>query len=250
MLASVSSDKTNLISLPRDIWIPEIRAKLNSAYYWGRQKNEGFNIVDTSVNKITGVNVDYNLVIDFSVFKDVIDAMGGIEVDVQNSFTDTKYPIAGLEKDLCEGDMTYACRFETITFEKGKQTMNGETALKFVRSRNAVGDEGTDFARGNRQQLVISGIKDKALSYDVILNPKKLKTLWKIGMDSIETDIPESILGSLVRRIFDSRNNVISFVIPESMLITPPISRTYDRQYVLVPKVGNWDEVRSWVDTK
>ncbi len=247
MLASVSSEKTNLISLSRDIWAPEIRAKLNSAYYWGKFRKEGFKLADESVGKITGVNVDYNLVIDFSVFKEVVDSLGGIEVDVQNSFTDEKYPIEGRENDLCDGNGTYTCRYETLTIQKGKQMMDGETALKFVRSRNAEGDEGTDFAREARQQLVIAGIKNKVLSAEVILNLLKIRTLWNIGMDSIETDIPQNMLGVLARKAFDSRDNINSVVIPEEMLINPPISRIYDNQYVFVPKTGNWEEVQKWI---
>ncbi len=249
MLASVTSAKTNLISLPRDIWVPEIRAKLNSAYYWGKVKNESFKIVDDSIKEITGVKVDYNVVIDFSVFKDLVNALGGIEVDVQNSFTDEKYPIAGKENDLCGGDITYKCRYETITFKKGKQIMDGETALKFVRSRNAASDEGTDFAREARQQLVISGIKNKVLSPEVVLNPGKIKTLLTVLMDSIETDIPEKIAGSLARKAFDSRNNINSVVIPEEVLIHPPTPKTYDNQYVLIPKAGNgkWEDINTWV---
>ena len=247
IVASVSSNRIKLISLPRDIWVPEIRAKLNSAYYWGKQKDQGFKIADESVTRIAGQNIDYNVVVDFSIFKSIVDSLGGIEVEVENEFTDQKYPIAGLENDLCNGDKTFACRYETIKFEKGKQIMDGETALKFVRSRNAQGDEGTDFAREERQQLVISAIKNKTLSSEVLLNPLKIKFLWEATLNSIETDIPQEILGELTRKAFDSRNNVGSVVIPEEMLINPPISLKYDRQYVFIPKTGSWSEVQKWI---
>lgn len=247
ILASVSNQKINLVSLPRDIWVPEIRAKLNSAYYWGKQKNEGFRLVDDSVEKITGVKVDYNLVIDFSVFKNLIDSLGGVEVNVQNSFTDAKYPIEGKENDLCGGDATFSCRYETITFEKGNQVMDGEKALKFVRSRNAIGDEGTDFAREARQQLLISAIKNKVLSPEVILNPIKIKSVWSIFMSSIETDISRESLGKIAKSAFDARNNISSNVIPENFLVHPPISTKYDKQYVLIPRTGDWNQVQKWI---
>src|SRR3989344_7876927 len=136
---SHSSSSINLISLPRDIWIPELRTKLNSVYYWGNKKQPdgGLVLAEASVEEIVGQPVHYAVVVDFNGFKKIIDILGGIEIDVEMSFTDEKYPIPGRENDLCDGDKEYKCRYETIHFAQGKQVMSGETALKFVRSRNA-----------------------------------------------------------------------------------------------------------------
>lgn len=242
ILASVSSEKINLISLPRDIWVPEIRAKLNSAYYWGRQKNEGFGIVDDSVTKVTGIGVNYNLVADFSIFKGLVDSLGGIEVGVKTSFTDEKYPIAGKENDAC-----LPCRYETLHFAAGKQLMDGETALKFVRSRNAEGDEGTDIAREARQQIVISAIKDKVLSPEVFLNPLKVKSLWGEILGSVETDIDQRALAILARKVLRARGSISSDVIPEELLVQPSVSKRYDNQYVFIPKSGDWNQTQEWI---
>lgn len=95
-----------LISIPRDIWIPEIKAKVNSAYYWGNQRQEGGGIIlaKSSVEEIVGQPVHYGAVIDFTAFKQVVDVLGGIEVQVESSFVDEKYPIPGKENDECGGD--------------------------------------------------------------------------------------------------------------------------------------------------
>lgn len=247
ILASVNNGKISIVSLPRDIWVPEIRAKLNSAYYWGKEKNEGFSLADNAVSEITGENIDYNLVIDFSSFKDIVDSMGGVEVDVQNSFIDEKYPIAGKEDDDCDGDKTYKCRYETVEFTRGRTVMDGETALKFVRSRYSDSDEGTDIAREKRQQQVINAIKDKVLSPEVYTKPKRIKALFETVASSTETDIPNEIMGSLARKIYDSRNSVKSSTIPEEMLLNPPTSKKYDSLYVFIPKAGDWSEVQKWV---
>src|SRR5690606_11303223 len=119
---------------------------------------------------VTGEPVHYAMVMDFSGFKEVIDTLGGVEVDVEHSFTDTEYPIAGRENDLCDGDPEYRCRYETIEFKQGRQYMDGETALKFVRSRHAEGDEGNDFARSACQQRVISAIREKVLTTGILFN--------------------------------------------------------------------------------
>jgi polyisoprenyl-teichoic acid--peptidoglycan teichoic acid transferase len=260
MLVSVGITKPSLllISLPRDIWIPSIRAKINSAYYWGNQKEKGGGLIlaKNLAEEIVGVPVEYSAVFDFSVFKDVIDTLGGIEVNVENSFTDEKYPIKGKESMDCPDDegkqelkKEYKCRYETISFEKGKVIMNGDAALKFSRSRNAAGDEGTDLAREKRQQKVITAIKDKLLSTNTLLNPKKLWALKDIALTSIETDMDTTSLGVVGRRVLVGRKDIRSYVLGEDFLEHPPISQRYDYQYVFTPKAGNWDEVKKWVES-
>lgn len=237
ILASFDQKKISLISLPRDIWVPEIRAKLNSAYYWGKQKGVGFELVDKSVETITGLKTDYNLVIDFSGFKKIIDALGGIEVEVKNAFVDEKYPIAGKENDPC-----LPCRYETVRFSAGKQKMDGETALKFVRSRNAAGEEGTDLAREARQQLVIEAIKN-----ELIKHPLKILLLKEVVLESIETDMTRDSLAEISGMALRARENLVLNSLPEEFLRHPPISPKYDRQYVFIPKDGNWERVKAWI---
>lgn len=237
-----SLNKINILSLPRDIWIPEIRAKLNAAYYYG-----GFKMAGDSVTSITGLPINYTIVVDFSLFKDLIDGIGGIDVDVSNSFVDEKYPIEGKENDLCDGDKMFKCRYETIEFIQGKQKMNGELALKFVRSRNAIGEEGTDLAREKRQQKIISAIKTKILSRDVILNPSVLKKLYQITMSHLETDIDKEMLYSLAKFTLESKNNITFLSIPEDMLTISQNNKRYDKQYVFIPQNGSWKEFQQWI---
>lgn len=267
-----STPSVTLISLPRDIWVPELRAKLNSVYYWGNQKQPpvrkasqwgssllgaepglegggGLILGKSEVERIVGAPVHYGVVVDFSDFKRIIDVLGGIEVNVERSFTDRRYPIPGREDDDCGGDdPEFLCRYETIQFGKGKQSMDGETALKFARSRNAEGDEGTDFARAARQEKVLAAIKAKALTKEILFNPKKVISVMKVIQESIETDIDPSASAILARRIFDARDNVYSKVLPENLLENPPKSYRYDFLYVFIPKDGVWDEVHKWVE--
>jgi len=250
VLVSVSHDGGGIktISIPRDIWIPEIRAKINSAYYWGNQSQEGGGIVlsKSMVEKVTGQPVHYVVVLDFSIFKRVVDALGGIGVNVENGFVDKKYPIAGKENDLCDGDLEYSCRYETVEFASGNQFMDGDTALKFVRSRNSEGDEGTDIAREKRQQLVIRAIIKKALSFDSLLTPRLGKTLDEI-FESVETDLTPEELAVLSRLFLRNKDSIKSYVLPEDLLINPPSLARYDYLYVFVPKDGTWNEIHDWV---
>lgn len=260
MLVSIGMTKPSLVivSIPRDIWIPSIRAKINTAYYYGNKKEKGGGLILSKnlVEEIVGVPVEYSVVLDFSAFKNVIDVLGGIEVNIENSFMDEKYPIKGKENEECledqgkiESKKEYKCRYETIVFEKGEVLMDGEMALKFSRSRNAKGDEGTDLARDKRQQKVISAIKDKVLSTGTLLNPKKLLALKSIVETSIETDMDTVSLGIIARKVFLGRKDIKSYVLDERFLEHPPISQRYDYQYVFISKTETWDEVRNWIES-
>ena len=250
MVVTLNSNnhKINIFSLPRDIWVNSTRAKLNSSYYWGKQKGgNGFDLAATSVNEITGIMPKYTVVVDFSLFKDFIDTIGGVDVNVENSFIDEKYPILGKENDLCNGDKLYKCRYETLQFTSGLQHMDGETALKFVRSRNSVGDEGTDLAREKRQQVLISAIKNKILSTDFLFDFKSMKSLYNVVTTHVETNMDSVFLQSLFKELISSRNNINFLTIPEEFLKISQNEKKYDRQYVFVPKSGTWKELQDWI---
>lgn len=254
---SHSNFSISLISIPRDIWIPELRAKLNSTYYWGNQKKEGGGLIlaKSTVEQIVGEPVHYALVVDFEGFKHVIDVLESVEVEVERTFVDEKYPIVGREDDECDGDIEFKCRYETVKFEMGIRTMDGDTALKFVRSRNAEGDEGTDFARAERQQKVINAIKERVLSSEILFSPKKLIELKNVLLEYSESDIDSTAAASLSRRILQSRNNVSSHLLAEELLENPPKSPRYDNLYVFIPKTEDplsgsgqvWSRVHEWV---
>lgn len=250
--------KPILLSLPRDIWVSSMRAKLNTAYYYGNQKRSGGGLImaKSAVSEILDQPVHYVVVVDFAGFVKLIDLLGGLKIEVERSFADDKYPIPGRENDLCSGDKEYKCRYESLHFGAGQQVMDGQTALKFVRSRNAEGEEGTDFARSTRQQKVILAIKDKILSPSVLLNFVKVKKVWNVVNDSINTDIPQNDMPIIARLILGVKREEIQNVVLDGgtvgdaqtgFLVNPPVSQKYDNQWVLVSRDGNWEEVRVWV---
>lgn len=261
VLVSVSLNSAGIttISIPRDLWIPEIRAKINSAYYWGdkmtpyfdNSKNTKIGFAKTIAAEVVGQPIQYGAVIDFSAFKDIIDALGGVQVNVERNFTDNLYPIAGRENDDCGGDPTFACRYQAVTFTAGMQMMNGETALEFVRSRHAEGEEGTDIAREARQQKVIDAIKNKITNPLIFLSPKVDLAMLNVLKKYVETDIDARSVLVIGRKAFEGRGSVKQLLIPEELLFNPPISKTYDFQYIFIPKAGNgkWQEINNWVTT-
>lgn len=238
-----STGKTTILSIPRDIWIAPLRTKLNSIYHYeGSEKSKEL------IGEVIGQPLDYIVVVDFEIFKKIIDSLGKIEVDVERTFDDYKYPIAGKENDLCDADPEYKCRYEHIHFEAGLQAMDGETALKFVRSRNALGDEGTDFARSLRQQRVLLAIKDKILTPEFFLDPEKPIELYKIASQNIKTDIPPDQYFNLFKTAIRFRTkNLRMETLDERFLSNPKTSSKYDNQWVLIPKTGNWEDIHNFV---
>jgi LCP family protein required for cell wall assembly len=239
-----------------------MQAKLNSAYYYGnKEEGLGSEWSKNYITEIVGQPIYYTTVISFDGFIKVIDTLGGINVDVERDFTDPKYPIKGKEEDNCGGDPNVNCRWEYVSFKKGLQHFDGATALKYVRSRHAQGDEGTDYARSARQQRVIFAIKEKVLSPPFFLNPSKVDQTLSALNEVLETNITETNAGALARVLLRSSKTPIKTEVLSSseegksseeksknnLLINPPISKEYGNQWVLIPSGGSWDRTHRWV---
>jgi len=230
------SKTLSMISLPRDIWSDTLKDKVNSAYHYGEEKKKGGGIIlaKAIISDMVGLPIDYALVFDFSKFRDVINFFGGVTVNVPKAFTDTEFPIAGKENDMCDGDLLLACRYESLHFDAGAQRMNGDLALKYVRSRHADGDEGSDFARGKRQQEVLLAIKIKLLSKEVLFNPSVMLELFRTFDRATDTDMNIGELLTVGKLFVKTSEDNIKRISLESELYSPPVS-WYGR-YVLLPK--------------
>lgn len=250
-----SQNKALLLSLPRDLWIAEMKAKINTAFYYGNQQDGiGIDWSKRFVEEIVGQPVHYSVVVSFNGFVKLIDLLGGVDIEVDRSFEDSQYPIPGREDDLCLGDPKTKCRYETLAFNKGLQHMDGTTALKFARSRHAQGEEGTDFARSQRQQKIILAVRQKVFSTDVLLNPKKASQILAAIEGTVETDIPESQYAALAKLALSAKSTQVTSELLEfisgksSLLLNPPLSAEYQKQFVLIPKDPTWGEIHNWVN--
>ncbi|HET8628863.1 MAG TPA: LCP family protein [Thermomicrobiales bacterium] len=176
-----------LISVPRDLWvyIPPYQGrggywgKINEAYTIGmgpvntddenipyRVHDGGGTLASKVVAEVTGIPIDYWVSLDFVGFRQFIDALGGVDVNVDKAFTDTHYP----NNDDAAIDASY----KTVHFDCGLQHMNGEQAIEYARSRYSPQD-GSDFARSHRQQILMRAVKDRVFRLDTI--PKVLGLL-------------------------------------------------------------------------
>jgi anionic cell wall polymer biosynthesis LytR-Cps2A-Psr (LCP) family protein len=258
LLANVNTltKVVNLIAVPRDIWIENM--KINSAFAESAVKAKSV------VEKVTGLPVDYYAAIDFSRFERAIDVLGGITVDVPVAFTDRFYPIKGEENNLCdyaleqveqfkaqfsgfELEKQFACRYETLNFRQESTPMNGATALKFVRSRHAA-EHGGDFARGVRQQAVLTAARNKLISLDVLKNIDEFFAEFSklIVSDVDEEDVIEILSLTGNPSEYTSKNINIS---ADNYLQS---SVSLDGQYILIPKAGsgNWQEVHGFIKSE
>lgn len=272
-----SQNRAELVSIPRDLWVPQIKGKINLAYAQGQKNNkQGLLLSKAVVEKVLGQNIDYVVVIDFSGFVKLIDYLGGVDVNVAHTLDDYNYPIEGKETDTCghpekeiqdfvatgpaEMDQWkyFDCRYKHLHVDSGTQHMNGELALEFSRSRHGIGAEGTDFARSRRQEEVINAVKDKVLSLGIILNPVKVFGIFSILKDNINTNISTSEIDdfiNLARKM--QKAKIESFVIdfgnradsrPGLLIEANPVaSKGY--AYNLEPRIGdgNFTEIHDYV---
>jgi LCP family protein required for cell wall assembly len=157
------------ISVPRDwfVTIPlkngkSTQQRINFAYAAGMlgegpepasAVDAGAAVADPVLAHVLGVGINYFVGVDFDAFKQAVDAVGGINIDVPTGFTDNQYPAGECD----EGN----CRYETIHFNAGMQHMNGATALIYARSRHGNNGQGSDFARSARQQQIVVALKDQ-----------------------------------------------------------------------------------------
>ena len=282
MLAHIdmANKKAVLISIPRDVWVKiptktkdSFHSKINTVFQMGMfpedyanldskyiKKGHETTLISYVISQITGYVPDYFVSIDFDGFIKAIDVLGGVEINVESGFEDKRYPITGKETDLCgkeesefeelekiateSPEIAYPCRYETLKFEAGLQNMDGETALKFSRSRYS-SQNGGDFERAKRQQLLLEAVKDKIISVGFI--PKIIPLLDELS-SHIKTDISLEQMQKFLSKAKNANNYKIKrLVITDNDYLDT--SKSEDGQFVLIPKLGidDWTDVKKWI---
>ena len=210
---NVKTQDVILTSIPRDFWVKLGslgESKINAAY--------AYNISDTDPNaagkaaiaaaeQVTGLDIPYFAAIDFQGFVKAVDHVGGLDITVDNSFTDDEYP-----------DSNYG--YMPVSFTKGPDHMDGARALIFARSRHGNNGEGSDFARSERQKKILLALKDKVFQLD-LTDLKTMNNLLSDFTENFRTNLePYELkrLGTLTQDI--SGDKVYSFSLePQSNII-------------------------------
>ncbi len=235
MLVSVHTDtgKISMISLPRDLWSEEYLTKINALYAYGidRYPEAPEQFPTEVISQMTGVSIQYPLVISMDHVAEIIDILGGIEINVEEGFTDPEFPRSDVD---IQTEHDPAVLYKTVTFEPGKQIMNGERALEFIRSRHSEGDQGTDVARGQRQQQVIMALIATLKQKRTLTNPVVLGKLYAYYQTNFAHYFPMTQAIALAKVLYPVRNqiefqqNQISVYPddPEGIIYHPPIQTT------------------------
>jgi anionic cell wall polymer biosynthesis LytR-Cps2A-Psr (LCP) family protein len=133
--------------------------------------------------------------------------------------------------------------------------MDGKTALKYVRSRKANNDQGTDFARSIRQQQVIKALKNKFNKISLVQKVKKLIPLYMIGKEYIKTDLNLTELLILGKYLYGLNENNIKTVnltdvkneMQDGGLLIHPNTEEYDGQWVLIPISKDFSQIHEYI---
>ena len=234
--------KTNqvaMISIPRDtrVSIPGYgQAKINQAhsdgYYEGGEK-EGIELAKKTVSQTLGVPIHYYIKANFTGLKQIVDAVGGVEINVTDSLYDPEYP--------CDNNQYKSCGFK---MSPGLQRMDGLTALKYARCRK--GDCGDDFGRALRQQQVITAVREKVASSSTITNPAKLNDLFNAVSDNIRTDLSINNMlrvNELSKKVEKSQIINVVFSLKDNGFLKSDPSGSSD----LLPVGGTFRDIQAFV---
>lgn len=189
MVASVDPRKTKsafLLSLPRDLYALSSEkmgeGRINSLYRDyknalirggmepGEASKEALKQLGTEIGSFIGLPISGTIKVTFSGFVEAVDLLGGVDIDVPYDIVDTEYP-----------GPNYS--YETFSIRKGPQHLDGETALKYARSRHTT----SDFSRSARQQQILSALSEKATSQGLLKSASKATEMLSILSKNIES---------------------------------------------------------------
>ncbi|MCX5212602.1 LCP family protein [Kitasatospora sp. NBC_00240] len=206
ILLHIAADRRHAtaVSIPRDVMVTVPSCELPDGTRTGTrlvQFNAAFETGGPAcsiraVEQLSGIRIDHHMILDFTGFKSMVDAVGGVEVCVPQPIHD---------KDA------------KLDLPAGRQTLHGEQALGYVRARESLGD-GSDTQRMGRQQQFLAALIRKVQSQGVLLNPAKLWPVLDAATSSVEADEGLSSLGSLYDLTWDLRSmepaNVVFLTAP------------------------------------
>lgn len=240
---------TTLISVPRDLWVqvpPNSGqyAKLNTAFADGMANGYGSQPpgqmaggleAAAKVSDVTGLDVPYFMTINFQGFRNLVNALGGVDIDVPTAFT-ANYPI--------NDDPQINAGWKVIHFNTGMQHMNGEQAIEYARARYVIApaSEGSDFARSARQQLLIRAIASRMRSPSAWPG---LSNAMNALQSAIYTNLSLADLTAFTLKL--DLSHAAHVGLSESNVLAP--STSSDGQDILLPQNGNWDAIKQYVSS-
>jgi LCP family protein required for cell wall assembly len=211
MVASVDpiTDTITFLSFPRDMVITvhppngqPYDNRINESFLEGLQSRHsveaGAEQVQRDLQRNFGIETDYWLILDFRGVAGVIDAIGGIDVDIPEE-------LAFEEWWYSDDDVTH----NLISIPPGRQSLDGYMAVAFSRNRDP-----NDLARIERQQIVLQAAVTEVFAQG-LLSPGRWPRLWEAYRSSVKTDVPNSRLPGYANLVRETRGNMSTFSIAD-----------------------------------
>jgi polyisoprenyl-teichoic acid--peptidoglycan teichoic acid transferase len=237
------SHHTTLISVPRDLWVQNPAnsgnyTKMNAIYPVASTNNTdpvaGGNAVAQKVSLVTGLDIKYWMTINFAGFRDFINAIGGVDVNVPDSFK-ANYP--------ANDDPSINASWKTVQFTKGLHHMDGETAIEYARARYVIDNaaEGTDFARSVRQQLIMKAALTKLKDWHTW--PSFFSALDALK-HTIYTNLSLADLALFALKM--DLNNAHRVGLSFSNVLMD--AKSSDGQDILLPQNDDWNAIKTYIN--
>ncbi len=261
MIASIDpkTDSVTMLSIPRDLYLTKPGDKMQpgriNEQYWnyrralefGPEKMErpaasqiAMRELADQLGALLNIQIHHTIKVDFIGFVQAVDAIGGIEVDVPTGLVDTQYP-----------GPNYS--YQTFAISAGLQTLDGETALKYARSRHST----SDFDRSRRQQMILKAFGEKVRTQGLLTKPDQIMSLMNIMQDHVETSMTARELLSLAGMGQDlNRDNLLTMNIRDGYgpggFLYPPPRELFGGAAILLPQAATgdregWEPIRTLV---
>jgi polyisoprenyl-teichoic acid--peptidoglycan teichoic acid transferase len=229
VIINPGTKKILMISVPRDLWVNS--ARINAAY-----AQTGWDGVKADFAAISGIIPENYIMIDFQDFSWLVDSLEGITVNVENTFTDSQFPV----------DATLG--YQTVTFTQGEETLTGDRALIFARSRHGNNGEGSDFMRMKRQHLILKSIFNSEIKPRKLFSPDNIKAAFEtIVNHGIETNMSLDDAYYLWDIVKDRSEYIIQSIYLDSQFLYNPPMEDYGGAWVLIPKNNSYTEFNNFV---
>lgn len=241
LVASLNTDskKIFLFSLPRDLLVKisdsENFTKLNALYAINKNdKKKEFNSLITKTEQITGLKIDHYIFVDLATIKNTIDILNGVNLMVKKDIRDEQFPGPNHS-------------FQTFEIKAGWRYLDGETALKYIRSRHSANG---DFDRIGRQQEIIQALKQKVLSLN-FWNIATFSDIYKTLSKNIKTDLNLWEIGSLWKNIqkIPGENIIKNELSSANLFVSAQVELGGQIASVIQPKAGmeNYEGIKKYI---
>ena len=280
MVISINPElkRVSMVSIPRDLYVTipgtGSQQKINAAYFYGEEKERGSGGMDYMkqvIDDVVGQPIHYAMTINFAGFEQLVDAIGGVDIHLDESFSE---PLQFHQEHVCDPSVftVSSGNFEYKKNERGKIVaqyplcynhdeecggafnlpagdvhLDGENALCYVRSRMT----SNDFERARRQQEVMQEIKDKALSLGTLTNISQINNI----LDSLGNNTRTDLEGWEMKRLLDIYNKMTAeganieirqkvLENTEEGLLYSPTDYPPEVGYILLPRGENYNRIR------